>query len=93
MYAWTAKKGYGMCSQTYVCYGPLELPANGGPGCQPRLATQLRLVSVFRQEWITILVALLNHSWLPRSRFVPAPWTQAEQASMLRVPIKVQLAA
>src|SRR5215468_205567 len=32
-----------------------------GPPAQPRQATQLRLVSVFRRGWITILIGLLNH--------------------------------
>ena len=39
----------------------LPLPADGLPTSQSRQATQLRLVSVFRQGWIPILVALLNH--------------------------------
>jgi hypothetical protein len=47
-----------------------------GPASQPRPATPLRLVSVFRQGWITLLVALLNQPRLPRGRFVPEPWPQ-----------------
>jgi hypothetical protein len=39
-----------------------------------RRATRLRLVSVFRQGWITILVALLRQEPLPLGRFVPEPW-------------------
>jgi hypothetical protein len=43
-----------------------------------RQATRLRLVSVFRQGWITIIVALLNRRRLPIGRFVPEPWPSAE---------------
>ena len=39
-----------------------------------RRATRLRLVSVFRQGWILILVALLDQAPLPLGRFVPEPW-------------------
>ena len=43
---------------------------------QPRTrrATRLRLVSVLRQGWVTLLVALLRHDSLPQGRFVPEPW-------------------
>jgi hypothetical protein len=45
------------------------------PG-RPRMrrATRLRLVSVFRQGWVTLLVALLRQDPLPEGRFVPEPW-------------------
>ena len=43
-----------------------------------RRATRLRLVSVFRQGWNTILGALLNQRRLPLGRFVPEPWPNAE---------------
>ena len=39
-----------------------------------RRATRLRLVSVFRQGWVTLLVALLRQEPLPVGRFVPEPW-------------------
>jgi hypothetical protein len=39
-----------------------------------RRATRLRLVSVFRQGWVAIFVALLRHDPLPPGRFVPEPW-------------------
>ena len=39
-----------------------------------RRATRLRLVSVFRQGWLTLLVALLRHEPLPQGCFVPEPW-------------------
>jgi len=39
-----------------------------------RRATRLRLVRVFRQGWVTLLVALLRHEIMPQGRFVPEPW-------------------
>ena len=39
-----------------------------------RRATRLRLVSVFRQGWMALLVALLRQDPLPEGRFVPEPW-------------------
>ncbi len=45
------------------------------PG-RPRMrrATRLRLVSVFRQGWVVLLVALLRQEPLPEGRFMPDPW-------------------
>lgn len=39
-----------------------------------RQATRVRLVSVFRRGWSTILVALLRQEPLPTGRLIPAPW-------------------
>ena len=39
-----------------------------------RRATRLRLVSVFRQGWVALWVALLRQEPLPHGRFVPEPW-------------------
>ena len=39
-----------------------------------RRATRLRLVSVFRQGWVALLVALLRQEPWPAGRFVPEPW-------------------
>jgi len=39
-----------------------------------RQATRLRLIGVFRQGWIRILVALLRHDPLPIGAFCPEPW-------------------
>ena len=39
-----------------------------------RRATRLRLVSVFRQGWVTLVVALLRHEPMPQGRVVPEPW-------------------
>jgi hypothetical protein len=59
-----------------------------------RRATRLRLVSVFRQGWIAILVALLNHRRLPTGRFLPEPWPSTEARDIqLRVNHEVPLAA
>ena len=45
------------------------------PGApRTRRATRLRLVSVFRQGWVALLVALLRQEPLPEGRFVPEPW-------------------
>jgi hypothetical protein len=64
-----------------------------GPSSRSRQATQLRLVSIFRQGWITILVALLNHRRLPQGRFVPEPWPQSAADHTLRGHTDVRLAA
>ena len=58
------------------------IPASTGPdlaalGPQPRRqrrATRLRLVSVFRQGWMRILVAWLTQAPLPTGCFLPEPW-------------------
>ena len=55
-----------------------ELTAVPGAPRRVHRATGLRLVSVFRQGWIAIIVALLNHRRLPIGRFVPEPWPSAE---------------
>jgi hypothetical protein len=39
-----------------------------------RRATRLRLVSIFRRGWVTILVALLEQARLPLGGFRPEPW-------------------
>jgi hypothetical protein len=39
-----------------------------------RRATRLRLVSIFRRGWVTILVALLEQAPLPLGAFRPEPW-------------------
>jgi hypothetical protein len=39
-----------------------------------RRATRLRLVSLFRRGWITIVVALLRQTPLPLGAFHPEPW-------------------
>lgn len=39
-----------------------------------RRATRLRLVSIFRRGWITILMAVLSQAPLPLGCFLPEPW-------------------
>jgi hypothetical protein len=69
------------------------LPANL-PLPRQRQATRLRLVSVFRQGWQSILVALLHHRPLPIGRFVPEPWPNTEmRETKLRVRHDMPLAA
>ena len=71
----------------------LPLTKAACPSSRPRQATGLRLVSVFRQGWITILVALLNQRRLPHGRFVPELWPQTVQDHRLRENLEVPLAA
>jgi len=71
-----------------------EVTAMLGQARRQRRATRLRLVSVFRQGWNAILVALLTHHRLPRGRFVPEPWPEAEPEDIkLKVIHEVPLAA
>lgn len=69
------------------------LPPQLWPPHRPRRATRLRLTSVFRQGWILILGALLNHRRLPLGRFVPEPWPQALQENTRRGMLELPLAA
>ena len=71
----------------------LPLADGDGPPARPRPATQLRVVSVFRQGGVTSLGALLNQRYLPRGRLVPQPWPQAVQANTLRGTPEMRLAA
>ena len=41
-----------------------------------RKATQLRLVSIFRRGWCTILVTMFRQAPLPLGVFAPEPWPQ-----------------
>jgi hypothetical protein len=83
----------GMAEETIPASTLLPLPADGLPPSRPRRATQLRLVSVFRQGWITILVALVNQRRLPLGRFVPEPWPQTSNGNTLRGTTEMLLAA
>ena len=72
----------------------LVLPAAVVPPRRQRRATRLRLVSIFRQGWRAILVAMLNHRRLPTGRFVPEPWpSAADKETKLEVTHEVPLAA
>jgi hypothetical protein len=83
----------GMVETTLPVSTLLPLTDADCPPSRLRQATGLRLVSVFRQGWMTILVALLNHHRLPRGRFRPEPWPRAEKDNTLRVSTEVPLAA
>jgi hypothetical protein len=72
----------------------LDLTEALGRARRQRRATRLRLVSVFRHGWNTILVALLQGRRLPTGRFVPEPWPGAEmEQSKLRMNHDVPLTA
>ena len=72
----------------------LDLSDCLGSAQRQRRATRLRLVSVFRQGWILILVALLNQRRLPIGRFVPEPWPGAKlRETKLTVMHEMPLAA
>jgi hypothetical protein len=69
----------GLAEETIPASTVLPLANADFPPSRPRRATQLRVVSVFRQGWMTILVALLNHYRLPLGRFIPELWPQTAQ--------------
>ena len=52
----------------------LDVTGWGPERPRTRRATRLRLVSVFRQGWVALLVALRRQEPLPEGRFVPEPW-------------------
>jgi hypothetical protein len=83
----------GMAEDTVPESTLLPLGDGDGPPARARRATQLRLVSIFRQGWITILVALLNHRRLPRTRFIPEPWPQQSTDHSQRESPELLLAA
>jgi Transposase DDE domain len=83
----------GMAEETLPESTLLPLADTDCPSSRPRQATRLRLVSIFRQGWITILVTLLNHRRLPRSRFVPEPWPQSSTNNSQRETPEMLLAA
>jgi len=83
----------GLAEDTLSVSTRLPLADADCPPARPRQATRLRLVSIFRQGWITILVALLNQPHLPRGRFVPEPWPQPAQSTTLREIPEMLLAA
>jgi hypothetical protein len=72
----------------------LPLPVDGFRSHRQRRATRLRLVSIFRQGWMLLLVALLNHRRLPSGHFVPEPWPRPEPSeTTLQVTHELPLAA
>ena len=83
----------GLAEETLPVSTLLPLADADCPPARPRQATRLRLVSIFRQGWITILVALLNQRRLPVGRFRPEPWPQVDQPHTLRGTPEMLLAA
>jgi hypothetical protein len=83
----------GMAEDTLPVSTLSPLADADGPPARARRATRLRLVSIFRQGWITILVALLNHRRLPQARFVPEPWAQSSDDNSQRGNHEMLLAA
>ena len=70
---WLVSVG-GVAEDAIVGSTVLDVTALVGPQRRQRRATRLRLVSVFRRGWSTILVALLRHEPLPTGRLIPEPW-------------------
>lgn len=83
----------GLAEETIPVGTLLKLPPNNEPGARPRPATQLRLVSVFRQGGMTILVTLRNGHRLPLGRCVPEPWPQPLNGNTLSRQTAMLLAA
>jgi hypothetical protein len=83
----------GLAEETLLVSTLLPLVDDTSPMPRARRATQLRAVSVFRQGWITILVALLNHRRLPHGRFIPEPWPQSREENSQRGNNEMLLAA
>ncbi len=65
--------GGGAADATIPASTLLDVPALGPDRPRTRRATRLRLVRVFRQGWVLLLVALLRQDPLPEGRFVPDP--------------------
>ncbi len=85
--------GGGMAEETIPESTLLPLAPDDVPATRSRRATQLRLVSIFRRDWITILMALINQRRLPRGRFKPEPWPCTTHEHTLRGIIEMPLAA
>ena len=83
----------GMAEETIPESTLLPLATDDVPASRSQRATQLRLVSIFRRGWITMLLALINQPRLPRSRFKPEPWPSTTQEHTLRGIIELPLAA
>jgi len=89
---WVLSVG-GLAEETLPVSTLLSLAADDGSAPRPRRATRLRWVSVFRQGWIPILVAMLNHRRFPQGRFVPEPWPHESIDNSQRGNPKLLLAA
>ena len=83
----------GMTEETLPVSTLSPLADADGPPARLRRATRLRLVSLVRQGWITIVVALLNHRRLPQGRFVPEAWPHSGEGNPQRGNLEMLLAA
>jgi hypothetical protein len=83
----------GLAEDTIPAGTRLPLADDASPASRSRRATRLRLVSIFRRGWITILMALLNQRRLLQGRFKPEPWPSVAVHNTLRVPRELPLAA
>ena len=70
---WLVSVG-GAAEDTIACNTVLDVTELVGVQRRQRQATRVRLVSVFRRGWSTILVALLRQEPLPTGRLIPEPW-------------------
>ncbi len=70
---WWLRVG-GATDETMPASTLLDVTARCPERPRSRRATRLRLVSVCRQGWGELLVALLRQEPLPQGRFVPEPW-------------------
>jgi hypothetical protein len=66
--------GGGEADATMPASTLLDVTGWGPERPRTRRATRLRLVSVFRQGWVRLLVALLRQEPLPQGRLEPEPW-------------------
>jgi hypothetical protein len=90
---WWVLRGGGLAEDTRPVSTLLPLADADCPPARPRQATRLRLVSIFRQGWITLLVARLHQPRLPRGRFIPESWSPPEQDNTQRGIPELRLAA
>lgn len=70
---WLLRVG-GAADETIPTSTVLDVTALCPGRVRTRRATRLRLVSVFRQGWVVLLVVLLPQEPLPEGRLVPEPW-------------------
>jgi hypothetical protein len=70
---WVLSVG-GAAEETIPVSTLLDVTAGCPERPRTRRAARLRLVSVFRQGWVALLVALLRQEPWPPGRFVPDPW-------------------
>jgi hypothetical protein len=71
---WWVRSVGGAADETIPASTRLDVTALCPGRPRTRRATRLRLVRVFRQGWVALLVALLRQEPLPEGRFVPDPW-------------------